>query len=355
MTHNILFVDDEVNVLKSIKRALIDEEYNCFFAENALDGIKIIKEEKINVVISDMRMPETDGISFLKQVESVCPQIIKIILSGQADMQQLVDLINTVDIFNFLLKPWDVEKTLKPVINKAIQQYEVITSNVEMKGQLENQLKDLEIKHFRLQKLTDSLEDSNSVIMTVANAVEAKDSVTNGHVNRVAYWSKKIGERLSFSAEEMEMLTRGAMLHDIGKIGVPDAILGKPGSLTKEEFDVMKQHTVIGEKIIKSLKSFENIKSIIRHHHEKLDGSGYPDGLTDKQIDIYTRIIAIVDIYDALISDRPYRKAMTKEEAFSILENETQKGLLDESIVILLKEEISKNANLVCMLGGKCS
>lgn len=346
MTHNILFVDDEDNILKALKRALIDEKYNCFFANNAMAGLEIIKNTNIDVVVSDMRMPEIDGLNFLKQVESISPDIVKIIQSGQADMYQLISVINTINVFNFILKPWDVEMTLKPIINKAIQQSELIKSNKELKNQLEYQLKELEIKHFRLQKITSSLDDSNSIILTIANAVEAKDTSTNGHVNRVAYWSQRIGEKLALSNDEKELLRKGSILHDIGKIGIPDNILNKPGALTSEEFEIMKAHTVIGEKIIKSLKSFENIKSIIRHHHEKLNGSGYPDKLKDNQIDIYTRIVAIVDIYDALTMDRPYRKAMTSEQALSILQQDAENGLIDSAILGILKDEVLKNPKL---------
>lgn len=344
MTHNILFVDDEDNILKSLKRALIDESYNCFFANSAKEGLEIVKNTNISVVVSDMRMPEIDGLSFLTQVEAISPDIVKLIQSGQSDMYQLINVINNIDVFKFILKPWDVDLILKPTINKAISQYELVKSNKELKIQLENQLKEMEIKHFRLQKITSSLDDSNSIIMTIANAVEAKDIGTNGHVNRVAYWSQKIGENLALSPSEMALLRKGSILHDIGKIGIPDSILNKPGALTNEEFDIMKTHTVIGENIIKSLKSFENVKSIIRHHHEKLDGSGYPDHLHDSQIDIYTRIVAIVDIYDALTMDRPYRKAMDNHQAFSILQGDAQKGLVDASIVELLKEEVFKNS-----------
>lgn len=350
MVYNILFVDDEDDILKSLRQALIDEKYNCYFANNAKEGLKILRNTNIDVVVSDIKMPEIDGLEFLKQVEAVSTDIVKIILLGQADMYQLIDVINSINVFNFISKPWDVETTLKSTIEKAIGQSKLISMNKELNTQLANQLRELEIKHFRLQKVTESLEDSNSIIMTIANAIEAKDVVTNGHVNRVAFWSQKIGERLALSHDEMEILRKGSMLHDIGKIGIPDNILNKSGRLTKEEFDIMKTHTIIGERIISSLKSFENIKSIIRHHHEKLDGSGYPDNLKAGQIDIYTRIVAIVDIYDALISDRPYRKAMSIDQAFSILQSDVEKGLLDSSIVEILKEEVFKNEGLLCVL-----
>jgi len=347
---NILFVDDEEKILKALKRALFLDKYNCFFATNAKKGLEIVKNNNIDVVVTDMRMPEVDGLQFLQQVEAFSPDIVKIIQSGQADMYQLIDVINTVDIFNFILKPWDVNETLKPIIKKAVRQSELVAQNKELNIQLANKLRELEIKHFRLQKATESLEDSNSIIMAIANTIEAKDSITNGHVQRVAYWSQRIGEKLELSQDELELLKKGSALHDIGKIGIPDSILNKPGPLTNEEFDIMKTHTVIGEKIISALKSFENLKSMIRHHHEKLDGSGYPDGLNGSEIDLLTRIIAIVDIYDALIMDRPYRKAMSFEQAFLILEGDAAKGLIDSTIVKLLKDEVTLRGNVACML-----
>lgn len=350
MDYNILFVDDEDNVLKALKRALIDEKYNCFFANNAKSGLEIIGNNDINIIVSDMKMPEIDGIEFFKQVEAAYPDIVKIILSGQADMDQLIEVINSIDVFSFILKPWDVELTLKPMIEKAIRQSKLIETNKELNKQLTNKLRELEIKHFRLQKTTASLEDSNSIIIAIANAIEAKDSITNGHINRVAYWAQKIGERLKLSEDELDLLRKGSILHDIGKIGIPDSILNKPGTLTSEEFDIMKTHTLIGERIIDSLKTFKNLKNMIKHHHEKLDGSGYLDNLKGAQIDIFTRIVAIVDIYDALISDRPYRKAMSEEQAFSILYEDAQKGLIDLEIVEILKDEVTKNSDLVCMM-----
>lgn len=346
MANNILFVDDEEFILEAIKMGLANEQYNCFYALSAKDGLEIIKSVDIDVVVSDMQMPEIDGLTFLAQVEAISPDIIKIIQTGQANLEQVIKVINTIDVFNFMLKPYDIEMTLKPLIRKAMHQSWLVKTNKTLNSQLANKLRELEIKHFKLQKVTASLDDSNSIIMTIANAIEAKDIITKGHVHRVAYWAGKIGERLALSDEEMELLRQGSILHDIGKIGIPDSILNKPGALTNEEFEIMKTHTIIGEKIIKSLKSFENVKPIIRHHHEKLDGSGYPDNLTGDKIDTLTRIVAVVDIYDALISDRPYRKAMSQQQAFLILEDDARKGLLDSEIVRILKEETLANPNI---------
>lgn len=346
MTHNILFVDDEEFILEAIKLAVSDEQYNCFFATSAKDGLGIMKNINIDVVVSDMIMPEIDGLSFLTQVEAISSDIIKIIQTGKADINQLINVINTIDVFNFMLKPYDIESTLKPILKKAVHQSWLVKTNKQLNNQLANKLRELEIKHYKLQKVTASLEDSNSIIMTIANAVETKDIITKGHVHRVAYWSEKIGERLALSNEEIELLKKASMLHDIGKILIPDDILYKPGPLTNEEFEIIKTHTIIGEKIIQSLKSFENVKSIVRHHHEKLDGSGYPDNLTDNQIDIYTRIVAIVDMYVALTTNKPYRNAMSHAQTFSILDEDSQKGFIDHQIVEILKEEVLKSPDI---------
>ncbi len=202
--------------------------------------------------------------------------------------------------------------------------------------------KELEMKHYRLQKLSESLENSDSIVMAIANSVEAKDKLTKGHISRVAFYAQKIGEYFKMSESELELLKKGAVLHDIGKIGTPDNILNKPGALTKEEFEIMKNHPVDGWNILSSLKSFKNLAKIARHHHEKLDGTGYPDGLKDEEIDIYTRIVAIVDIFDALTADRSYRSALTREQALNIIFEDVKKGKLDSKIANALKEITAK-------------
>lgn len=198
--------------------------------------------------------------------------------------------------------------------------------------------KELELKHFRLKMLSESLENSDSIVMAVANSVEAKDKLTKGHISRVAYFAEHIGRYFNMTEKELETLKKGAVLHDIGKIGTPDYILNKPGPLNDEEFEVMKQHPIDGWKILKSMKSFENIAKIVRHHHEKLDGSGYPDGICGKEIDIYTRIVAIVDIYDALIAQRPYRNPLTREQALEIIFKDVQSGKLDKEVAEALSQ-----------------
>lgn len=192
----------------------------------------------------------------------------------------------------------------------------------------------------RINKLLNSLEVSDNIIMTIANSIEAKDPYTKGHLQRVRQYAEDLGKHFKLSSDKLDMLKKAAMLHDLGKIGIPDEILNKPGRFNAQEYEVMKQHSLYGENILKPLPSSSELIAMIKHHHEKLDGSGYPDGLKADEIDISTRIITIIDIYDALISERPYKPALSQEEAFKILEDEVKKGYLDKNIVDALKSII---------------
>jgi putative two-component system response regulator len=184
------------------------------------------------------------------------------------------------------------------------------------------------------KKLNDKLTSVEDVLFSLANAVEAKDSYTQGHTQRVADMAVLLGGKMSLSEQEINALRVGGILHDIGKIGVPRDILNKPGPLSDDEWVVMKKHPTIGHKICLPLKkSLGPALDMIQHHHEKLDGSGYPDGLREDEIPTVARIMAVVDIYDALVTDRPYRKGMTRERALSILQEEADEGKLDKSVV----------------------
>jgi putative two-component system response regulator len=172
-----------------------------------------------------------------------------------------------------------------------------------------------------------------SVVLSLAQSLDAKNLLTLGHSDRIADYAVQLGESLHLNDEDLEILRVAGLLHDIGKVGVPDYILAKPGPLTPEERTLMKQHPVLGENICAPLKSLRHVLPLIRHHHERMDGSGYPDGLRDCQIPLKARILQIADIYDALTTDRPYRPAMSHERALEILSTEAQRGWLDRSLV----------------------
>jgi len=185
----------------------------------------------------------------------------------------------------------------------------------------------------RLKQFTDELDNAEAVLFSLALTIEAKDPYTEGHCDRLSKYSVALGEKLGLPEDLRVALRRGGLIHDIGKLAVPEHILLKPGPLTPEERKIMEQHTVIGERICAPLRSFRHVLPIIRHHHEKQDGSGYPDGLKGEQIPLTARILQITDIYDALSTDRPYRRALPSEKALAILREEVKRGWWDGSIL----------------------
>jgi len=182
------------------------------------------------------------------------------------------------------------------------------------------------------KRLTDQLDSAESMLFALARMVEAKDKNTGDHCSRLAHISVVLGEALGLSPEYLIALRRGGVLHDIGKLGIPDSILLKPGKLTEEEWLIMRHHPEIGARLVDGLKSMRLTLPIIRHHHERWDGSGYPDGLIGKNIPLLARVFQIADIYDALVNERPYKPAMSSEQVIDILEEEAVKGWRDPEL-----------------------
>ena len=185
----------------------------------------------------------------------------------------------------------------------------------------------------RLKRYTDELDSAEAVIMSLARTVEARDPCTEGHCQRLSRLGAALGTRLGLGADDISALTRGGVLHDLGKIGISDAVLLKPGSLTAAEYEQMKQHTLIGDHLCRELRCLQAVRPIVRHHHERLDGSGYPDGLRNSTVPLLAQIIGIVDVYDALTSVRPYHQPMDRESAFEILRTEAARGWRDGVLV----------------------
>ncbi len=204
----------------------------------------------------------------------------------------------------------------------------------------------------RIKFLVEDLDDTESVLYTLTRIIEAKDSYTMGHADRVARYAIELGKALGVSGDDIESLRKGGMLHDIGKIAIPDPILTKPGKYTPEEFDIMKQHPGLGCEICKKLRSVRDALPLIKHHHEKLDGSGYPDGLAGGQIPTLVRIITIVDIYDALRSRRSYKEAFSLDTSFEVLWEEAKKGWWDKTVLSAWEKFVRQTENGSSSRGG---
>jgi len=300
----VLLVDDD-----PLQRVLVGEileapQYLLAFAGNGEQGLALLAEQEFDVVLTDRRMPGMDGDEFCRRVRQqpgLAMQPLLMLTASQASADVGAGLAAGAD--DFLRKPYHPAELLARVRAAA-----------------------------QRKRITDQLDSSESTLFALARMVEAKDENTGDHCSRLAHKAVVLGRALGLSPAELLALRRGGVLHDIGKLGIPDAILLKPGPLSEEEWAVMRQHTTIGHRLVAQLRSMRVTAPIIRHHHERWDGSGYPDGLAGEAIPLLARVFQIVDIHDALTYARPYKPGMSSAQASEILAAEASRGWRDPEI-----------------------
>jgi putative two-component system response regulator len=301
----VLVADDDEANRELLLGLLIGEGYHVICAHDGEGAQQAVQDGPVDLALLDVKMPGKTGFSVCLAIKSrpetrLLPVVLVTGLTSTDDRIQ--GIMCGAD--DFLCKP----------INKH-----------ELLARVNSLL--------RLKEFTDELENAETVLFSLALSIEAKDRYTEGHCERLSKYSVAMAERLGLPDELRVALRRAGVVHDIGKIGVPEHILTKPGPLNDEEWKIMKQHPVTGERICAPLKSFRHVLPVIRHHHEKLDGSGYPDGLSGEQIPLTARILQIADVYDALTSERPYRTAIQPHEALGIVRDEVRRGWWDGSLV----------------------
>jgi putative two-component system response regulator len=302
----ILVVDDEPKNVKLLEAILKYSNYDVIKAYSGKEALYLINKADIDLILLDIMMPEMDGYE-------VCQR-----LKGN-ERTRMIPIVMVTALDDVESKIRGIEAGSDDFITKPPNKAELIARVSSL---------------VNVNALNKKLTSIENVLISMANVVEAKDPYTQGHISRVSSMAVKFGKRMGLSAKEVDALRLGGILHDIGKIGIPEEILNKPGKLDMEEFEKIKQHTEIGFNICLPLeKTLGDALDVIRHHHEKLDGTGYPDGIKGEDISILARIMGIVDIFDALTTDRPYHKAMSRENAFTILCQEANAGKLDKNIV----------------------
>jgi cyclic di-GMP phosphodiesterase len=301
----VLVVDDLGPNLRLLERLLTAEGYAVLKARDGNEALSVVAKAAPDVIIMDVRMPNRDGFSACDAIKSQPgTRLIPVVLmTGSAERKDRVRAIE-VGADDFLTKPID-ETELKARVRSLV----------------------------RMKRYTDDLDSAESVILSLARTVEARDPYTEGHCERLARYAVVVGRRLGLPDDDLAALHRGGFLHDIGKIAIPDAILAKPGPLTAEEYDRIKQHVVIGEQLCGGLRVLARVRPIVRHHHERLDGSGYPDGLTGSEIPHLAQIITVVDVFDALTTSRPYKAALPVDRALVELGDEVRRGWRDAHLV----------------------
>lgn len=323
--HKILFVDDEQNILNSYTRTL-RQSFSIYTALGGKEALRTMREEgPFSVVVSDIKMPQMDGIELLSKIRKTYPDSIRMVLTGFADLEIAIEAVNQGDIFRFLTKPCQTEDLIKAV-KAGIKQYSMIHAARELEA---------------VRRVKEGLEGT---IRAFTRLVELRDPYTAGHMDRTAEIAVKIATKLGYDSDRIQGLQLAGRVHDIGKIAVPATILNKPGPLSEEEFSVIKTHSIVGAEIFKTMQTEWPIERIILEHHERIDGSGYPHGLKGEKILPESKIIAVADFIDAVMTDRPYRLSMQKEEAIFELDKaaeakldkkcvEIAKKLLDEGLI----------------------
>jgi response regulator RpfG family c-di-GMP phosphodiesterase len=293
----VLFIDDEQSIRNAIERMYLErDDVRCLFAASGQEGLDILGREEVWVVVSDYMMPGMRGVEFLSRVKGASPETVRIMMTAFADISITIDAINKSEAYRFVTKPWN-NLELMNTVDEALMRYQLIQT-------LEN--------------------EDETVYLSLAQTVELKDPYTKGHCDRVADYAVRLALAAGLDGSIINDIKHGSWLHDCGKIGVPERILNNPGSLSEDDFETIMQHPRWGSEVARQARMSDTVINIILYHHERYNGNGYPSGLKGEHIPIEARIVAIADVFDALYSDRPYRKAYDFNQAIEIIHEMTE-------------------------------
>ncbi len=316
---NILVIDDEEIICSLIKDTLTEEGYSVLISQVAKEGIELAKSNPFDIIFVDLRMPEVDGLEVLKQLKQSQSDTVMIMITGFPSFETVREAMRW-GAFDYIAKPFDLEElifTTKRAIafrrldqeNKRLME-RIAQENIILEKKVQERTKDLRNLYRKLQ------DTSISTIKALAKALDTRDHYTHSHSENVARYAVMIAQEMQLSNEEIGEIRNACELHDLGKIGVHDYILAKPGELTPEEWEEVKLHSLKSVEILKPLDFLDGVINLIHQHHERYDGKGYPDGLKGEEIKLGAKIIAVADAFDAMTSKRPYReRPFTKEEA----------------------------------------
>jgi len=317
--HTLLIVDDDPDVLATLRRNF-RRLYTVLVAENGKQAIEYIDKEAIDLIICDQRMPEITGDQVLQHAFQQQPETIRILLTGYTDMDSLVTNVNDAHIYQYVTKPWEPDD-LKLKVQRALE-------SLDLQRQLD-------MAH---ENLATAYRDT---VVMLCMAAEGKDEDTSSHLFRVQYYTESLALAMGLEKKEAEHLGLMSMLHDIGKLAVPDKILKKPGKLNAEEWVIMKQHPLQGVRILGKNPFYQQAREVSAGHHENFDGSGYPNGLVGNEIPLAARIVKLADVFDALTTKRPYKEPWSMEDAMALIESESGSSF-DPQIVVQLKSLFEK-------------
>src|SRR5215212_7801495 len=306
-----LLVADDDAAVRSVLAEMLCAEYESEAVGSAEEALGLLESGEFQLVLSDIAMPGMSGLELIPRVRELSPDTLVVVVSGSQEIESAVEALRA-GAFDYVVKPFDLEH-IRFAVRRALEHQRLLAAKRGYETYLERMIEQ------RTEELDSALRSCECsyrmTLKALVAALEARDSETHGHSERVVNFSLRLGQELGLDAEQMRSLEFGSLLHDIGKIGVPDAILRKPAKLTEEEWVLMREHPLHGQKILRGIEFLEGAARVVAQHHEKWDGSGYPLGLRDEEIDLNARIFSVADAFDAITSDRVYRRGRTYKEA----------------------------------------
>jgi putative two-component system response regulator len=311
---SVLVVDDIAGNARLLESLLAPDGHTVRTAGDGAAALRLVRAEHPDLVLMDVMMPHFDGFEACLEIkQDPSTRLIPVVLV--TSLNDTASRIRGIDVGadDFISKPFNPH---------------------ELRARVRSLL--------RLKRYTDDLDSAESVIVSLALTIEARDGMTAGHCQRLAQYASALGRTLGLDEDDVSALERGGFLHDVGKVGIPDAVLLKPGPLTHEEYELIKQHTVIGDRLCGQLRFLRNVRPIVRHHHERLDGSGYPDQLRGDAIPLLAQIMGIVDVFDALTTDRPYKAALPFARAVEELQREVARGWRRADLVATFLNQVDQ-------------
>ncbi len=332
---NILIIDDELIPRVSIKMVLKDK-YFVHTASSGQEGLNLMLQYPINLVVLDIKMPDMDGIAVLREIKKKHPDTEVILLTAYASIDSARNAVQ-LGALDYLMKPFDKDAVLN-VVEKGLQKNRTKKASIQEKEELIYKTRSLESEITKAQQ--ELIRAYEGTVKALIRAIDAKDHYTFDHSDHVTKLAVIIADALGISENMKNKIRYGGIIHDIGKIGIEEVILGKPGKLTTAEYEKIKEHPEIGAMIVNAVPFLEEIVPIVLYHHEKYDGSGYPKGLKADNVPMAARIITIADAIDAMMSDRPYRKALSMDKIISELKNGTGSQFDPLIVELIFKEQI---------------
>jgi response regulator RpfG family c-di-GMP phosphodiesterase len=323
-----LLVDDDAQVRSALARSIESQGFECLQVANGAEALALLAERgEVPLCIADIYMPELDGVSFLKAVRQLYPDMAVVMLTGVAEVATAVECLQ-LGALDYIAKPVVIDEVRARIAN-ALDKRQLVLENRYYQQTLESRVRELDRRN------RESL--INGVEMLVF-ALEAKDAYTSGHSLRVREFAVRTAVQLGFTGDLLAQIDLGSKLHDIGKIGIRETVLNKPGTLTPEEFEHVKLHAALGERILQPfLAEQAPVLRIVRHHHERWDGSGFPDGISGTAIPIEARIVAVADAYDAMTTNRAYRPPRNGPAAVDELRREAGSHFDPEVVAAFLR------------------